>query len=283
MAKNSIENPLRILFYGSLLPSEVGKVKSLFEVFIPELLDQGCIVITREGTLNETDGQIWLDNLILDIAISHRTKEKLDYSSVISYVSVDDHEPSSHDRKMLRLSGHGRLQLYRQLLDKCDAVILVGGREGVYRISLFAHALKQLIIPLTIATGSAKEVATEIADEMVLLPESINLVSSSVCSISQADCRKAVSDIKNEVFQRRASSSSHKIDHDLDGTISLSELIKLFGKMKLSVLATFFTIILTIAIICFKFGMFMSGLEGSPDISTPEKQTTLAPSTINKE
>jgi hypothetical protein len=278
MAENSIKEPPRILFYGSINPSEAEKVKSLFEIFITELLDQGFVLITREGCQNsETNDQVWLDNLVLDIAIPYRTKEKIDYSSVISYVSVDDHEPSSHDRKMLRLSGHGRLHLYRQLLSKCDAVVLVGGREGVYRISLFAHALKHLIIPFTIATGTAKEVATEIADEVPILPESISLVSSAINSISQADCRKAVSDIKSEIFRRRTAPPSNQIDNDLDGSISISELLKLVGKMKLSVFVALFTFILTIALGCFKLGVFVSGLEKPPTPSIEQKQITSSP------
>lgn len=263
MAENTIESPPKVLFYGSILPCEVGKVKSLLQVFVPELLNQGCVVTTREGAFQETDGQVWLDNIILDIAIAHRNKEKLDYSSVISFVSVDDHKPSPHDRKMLRLSGHGRLQLYRQLLDKCDVVFLLGGREGVYRLSLFAHARQHLIIPFAIATGTATEVATEFADEMLKLPDSINLVASSVCSIGQADCHRAVSDLKKEVFRRRTGSVLHGGNPNLDGSISLRDAIKLLGAMKLSALSALFGVIFAIAVSCFQLGMFVADLDKS--------------------
>lgn len=288
MDQQSIENRPRVLFYGSLLPSETEKVKSLLNVFIPELLDQGCFIITREGSPTNKDGQVWLDNIILDIAIAHRTKEKLDYSSVISYVSVDDHEPSTHDRKMLRLSGHGRLYLYRQLLEKCDAIVLIGGREGVYRISLFAHALKRLLIPFTIANGSAREVANEIAYEMTLLPESINVLSSSVLSISQSDCKKAVADMINEISNRREISSiQFKDSHldvtnsKLDGSISLSDLFKLISKMKVSVIATIIAIIIAIGAGCYNLGVFVSGLNKSPDTKSNPAQTSTLQKKVN--
>jgi hypothetical protein len=288
MDQQSIETRPRVLFYGSLLPTETEKVKSLLNVFIPELLDQGCVIITREGSSTSKDGQVWLDNIVLDIAISHRTKEKLDYSSVISYVSVDDHDPSKHDRKMLRISGPGRLFLYRQLLVKCDAIVLIGGREGVYRISLFAYALKKLLIPFTLANGSAREVASEIAYEMTLLPESINILSSSVLSIKQSDCKKAVIDIKNEILNRRKMPSNQfnisdldVANNEIDESISLRDLFKLISKMKVSVVAAIITTIIAIGAGCYNLGFFVSGLNKSTATKSTPAQTATMQKVVN--
>jgi len=280
MGQQSIENRPRVLFYWSLLPAETEKVKSLLNVFIPELLDQGCIIITREGSPTSKDGQVWLDNIVLDIAISHRTKEKLDYLSVISYVSVDDHDPSVHDRKMLRLSGPGRLYLYRQLLEKCDAIVLIGGREGVYRVFLFAYALKKLLIPFTLANGSAREVASEMAYEMTLLPESINMLSSSVLSIRQSDCKKAVIDIKNEISNRRKM-PSNQFNHEIDESISLRDLFKLISKMKVSVVASIITTIIAIGVGCYNLGFFVSGLNKSTATRSTPTQTATMQKVVN--
>lgn len=48
------------------------------------------------------------------------------------------------------------------MLDYCDAVISLGGTEGVYRLGLFAAGTKKLFIPFALADGTSKQLVKEI-------------------------------------------------------------------------------------------------------------------------
>ena len=169
---------MKVLFYGSLPASADVKVKQFLGDLVRQLLDQGLTLVTREGTDNQTEvGTIWVDNVILNAACEYRDQRGLPRDRVLSYAfdsSVGHMAP--HDREIIRLPNDHRYGMYRRLLAKTDLLITVGGKEGVYRLGLFAAALRQTVLPLPFTGGTSETLWRELEGTPTLLPGSEDIL-----------------------------------------------------------------------------------------------------------
>ena len=154
----------KVLFYGSIPKTEYESTKAFLTLLIPKLIERDIQIITREGTPNNGGSLAWLDNMVLDVACVYCARHHIDLmtdNKVISY-SLDGKEPSAHKRCIINLPSSDRFSGYKRLMEKCDAVIGIGGAGGVYRFGLVAGATNHLFIPISIAKGDAAILAKEL-------------------------------------------------------------------------------------------------------------------------
>lgn len=248
----------RVFFYGSINDNDYDKVNKFLKKFIPKLLERDYQIITREGTpTSGTDKHVWLDNLVLDIACNYRDAHEMDFNSVIS-LRLDDNRPSEHKRKIITLQSSDRFSGYREILDKCDVVIAIGGTGGVYRLGLVAAATNYFFIPLSIAEGDAQTLARQLKDYLVnnysdKLPDYIldseiendemehflNVISS--CINKPKDKKDEISD---EQFINYIENHSGKLKN-----LSIKHLWKILIKLPVSWIITLFGLVLAVIVL----------------------------------
>lgn len=247
-----------VFFYGSIKEGDYDKVNRFLSKFIPKLLERDYQIITREGTPDPTSGNhVWLDNLVLDIACNYRDTHQLDFNTVIS-LRLDDNKPSEHRRKIITLQSSDRFSGYREILEKCDLVIAIGGTGGVYRLGLVAAATNYFFIPLSIAEGDAQTLARQLKDYLVnnysdKLPDYIldseiepdemekflNVISS--CINKPTGKKEEISD---EQFIEYIENHSDKLKN-----LSIKHLWKILIKLPVSWIIALFSLVLAVIVL----------------------------------
>lgn len=199
----------RVLFYGRINKPDEAKVEMFLKELIRDLLLSDYIIITREGTAHpEKYDSIWLDNMVLEIACNWRNKLNLPYDRVQSFSMDDDLAASTHDRVMMVLSSNNRLVGYQEMLDNCDAVISLGGTEGVYRLGLFSVGTKKLFIPFAMANGTSKQLVKEFKSilEKNYSPDFYPLISRNI--LEATEINKFVQLLSRCIEQKRVESKT---------------------------------------------------------------------------
>ena len=199
---------MKVLFYGTLQRSapKHTRVVQFCNKLVSELLDSRIVVATREGEPSKSlKDWIPLDNIVLDIACKHRDRESLPYESVISYglaTEIDSGRCSEHDRRIILLPAPSRLEMYKEMLLHTDALITMGGREGVYRIGLVATVLGLPVFPLPFSGGTSRTLWSELASSgcLAMLGDDIRYLLSLAHPPTGTDSlRKLVEAIRSSV------------------------------------------------------------------------------------
>jgi hypothetical protein len=202
-----------VLFYGSIKKEYESEVKSFLEMLIPQMLMRNYKIVTREGTNCPEDYElIWLDNIVLDIACNTLSKNLYSKDQVLSLLMRTDDKISTHDRIKRYMSSSGRFVVYNELLDNCDAVISIGGREGVYRLGLFATGKKSLFIPLSFANGMSKELAKELCSVLTNHAKIVSNFSMQCSNITEKDISIFLDSLDTIISNRQRELQESKIN-----------------------------------------------------------------------
>ena len=249
----------RILFYGSIDDERYDKTQAFLSVFIPKLMERGYQIVTREGCVPEPNTHGWLDNLVLDIACNYRDTHALPYDRVISF-RLDSATPSKHDRELITLASSERFAGYREMLEKTDMVIAIGGRDGVYRFGLVAAATNHFYLPLSVAGGVAGDKMTRELRDYLTNNYSKEIVNYACKShFEDMDMEKMINEIARCLNNPQTSSNSAITDEQfisyiennpekLEG-MDLKRLWKLIRKLPAKVIIPLFAFALTFVVL----------------------------------
>ena len=160
---------MKILFYGSLNASapETALIRPFVSALTECLLeDPAIVIVTREGDGPTKRGEtISIDNIVLDAACAYRNANGRPKDCIVSYADPRRFHKGDYcklDRKITILPVTHRYAMYREMLEETDVLVTIGGKEGVYRLGLFAAALQTPVIPIGCTGGKSRDLYDEI-------------------------------------------------------------------------------------------------------------------------